>query len=319
MVEQKHALNATLASITKVNNLSAHEWKTAEEYVQVLRPFEDATTIMSATRYSTLSMVIPVLNTLCDEMKAAELNTFGECIIKNINNRWPDYEKTQLFYIATVLDPRFKQYAFSSESSKIAARYTLLVEVLDIYEKKAEREKARKADVSKNIGSKHASSVVASAATTSTSTAATASTSTAAEQTEPSVEQSTTTSKSGKHDFWGLFKKKIAQKQDNEVQKQSKEELRAVMQYEIDRYLSEPLIDPSQCPFDWWKMHNRSYPNVSAVARLYLAIPSTSVPSERIFSKAGLIISDRRCSLKPSVAEQLVFLNHNLKAKGIKS
>ncbi len=54
---------------------------------------------------------------------------------------------------------------------------------------------------------------------------------------------------------------------------------------------------------------------VAKVARAFLAVPATSVPSEQVFSKARQIITDRRNSLKPEHAEQLVFLCHNLHMK----
>jgi len=52
-------------------------------------------------------------------------------------------------------------------------------------------------------------------------------------------------------------------------------------------------------------------PNLSSLARVYLGIPSTSVSSERLFSKTGLTISERRTSLNPEHAEQIAFLSQN--------
>ena len=37
-----------------------------------------------------------------------------------------------------------------------------------------------------------------------------------------------------------------------------------------------------------------------------------SVPSERLFSKAGQLVSERRNRLKPSNVDMLLFLNNNL-------
>ena len=42
-------------------------------------------------------------------------------------------------------------------------------------------------------------------------------------------------------------------------------------------------------PLEWWKMHNTQLPTIAKLARKYLAIPASSAPSERVFSRAKLI------------------------------
>ena len=37
-------------------------------------------------------------------------------------------------------------------------------------------------------------------------------------------------------------------------------------------------------PLEWWKINENQYPRLSKMARDFLAIPSTSVPSEQCFS-----------------------------------
>lgn len=81
---------------------------------------------------------------------------------------------------------------------------------------------------------------------------------------------------------------------------------------EFDKYCAEPTVSEEINPFNWWAMNMTRYPNVSFVARQYLAVPATSVASERVFSKCGLVCSDRRSALKPQHVEQLVVLSHNL-------
>lgn len=44
-----------------------------------------------------------------------------------------------------------------------------------------------------------------------------------------------------------------------------------------------------------------------------LSVPATSVPCERIFSKTGQIISERRNRLSHNKVEKIIFLNANLK------
>ena len=55
-----------------------------------------------------------------------------------------------------------------------------------------------------------------------------------------------------------------------------------------------------------------SYPLVAKVAQRLLAIPATSVASERLFSKAADVITKKRNRLVPRKADRIVFLMENL-------
>ena len=82
---------------------------------------------------------------------------------------------------------------------------------------------------------------------------------------------------------------------------------------ELDCYLGHPQLEIEESPLSWWKIEHQRYPHLSRLARKYLCLCATSVPSERIFSVAGEIVSDRRSALKPEKVDQLVFLARNLK------
>ena len=70
-------------------------------------------------------------------------------------------------------------------------------------------------------------------------------------------------------------------------------------------------IDPSTVgiPLVWWKDNQKHYPRL---ARKFLCIPATSVPSERAFSVAGHVVNEKRACLLPENINMLVFLGANL-------
>jgi len=53
-------------------------------------------------------------------------------------------------------------------------------------------------------------------------------------------------------------------------------------------------------------------PTSRAVAKCYLCAPPTSVASERLFSSASRVFTDRRNRLAPKKADILLFIKHNL-------
>ena len=70
---------------------------------------------------------------------------------------------------------------------------------------------------------------------------------------------------------------------------------------ELDRYLALEK-DEETDPLLWWQAHAKEYPNVSNMARDYLAIQATSVPLEQAFSVAGNTISKTQNRLLPETA-----------------
>lgn len=81
---------------------------------------------------------------------------------------------------------------------------------------------------------------------------------------------------------------------------------------ELELFGSEPAIPLSGNPLAWWSKKHHRFPHIAKFAVSDLAVQGTSVPSERLFSKAGQLISDRRASLKPSNVDKLLFLNQNI-------
>jgi len=72
-------------------------------------------------------------------------------------------------------------------------------------------------------------------------------------------------------------------------------------------YLQQPIIDRKQSPIEFWL--KSPFPILTKIALKYLTVVATSVPSERLFSKAGNIITDNRSRLNNRRLEKLVFLS----------
>jgi hypothetical protein len=79
---------------------------------------------------------------------------------------------------------------------------------------------------------------------------------------------------------------------------------------EIKRYWLEDVIDRKENPLTFWRLKRKTFPSLASMAQVYLAIPSTSTPSERAFSNGRLIIDYTRNCLSPSKIRALMCLNN---------
>ena len=94
--------------------------------------------------------------------------------------------------------------------------------------------------------------------------------------------------------------------QNNIYQKVSNDELVQYLNSSVDNN-TDPLI--------WWKIHEKDYPILSQIAKDYLTIQATSVPSERAFSISGLIISKTRNRLDPETARAIICMKNWISEK----
>ncbi|XP_049302031.1 zinc finger BED domain-containing protein 4-like [Bactrocera dorsalis] len=92
------------------------------------------------------------------------------------------------------------------------------------------------------------------------------------ERTEENIEKSVS--------IWSSFDKYA-----NEHKPHSSVEAKAI--FEIQRYLEDGLFSRSCNSFHWWLENKYRYPKMAELAKKYLCVLASSVPCERIFSKAG--------------------------------
>ena len=97
--------------------------------------------------------------------------------------------------------------------------------------------------------------------------------------------------------------------------------LRRFCEAELERYLRE--VNDGACPLRaddgsfndplvWWKANAVRFAPVAKLARKFLAIPATSAPSERIWSRAAKILSLHRASLNDELVARIMYVRENL-------
>ena len=102
------------------------------------------------------------------------------------------------------------------------------------------------------------------------------------------------------------FAKKVKEMSSQKKQKMDRATL------EMSRYEEEDILDLDLGnPLIWWRDHQQVYPLMKDIVMKHLCVPATSTPPERVFSKAGELVSHRRSCISPKNVDMVLFLNKN--------
>lgn len=282
-IRLQDAIKATVAlsNLDGSYTLTVDEWEIIRQLCQVLKPFEEVTKTISGEAYLTASLVIPLVNGLDSVYTIFAEKPFVQCI-KNVvilfqnslKERLGSLENSNTLSISSFLDPRFKQIGFRDPKNAEMAKKNVISLVA---EKFIAKENLNNNTVTENI----------------------------------SISQSTATENNEKNDnsdtynIWAEFDKTAAQ-----FQPRGTATSKAIL--EVQRYLECDRLLRKEDPLKWWRENKYFFPQLALVAQERLSAIATSVPCERLFSKAGLILSDRRSRLSSNKTKMLLFLNSNL-------
>ena len=232
--------------------------------MKFLKTFYDITLKFSATLNVTSNSyfheMCEMQNQLSELSKQDDsmLSSMAVSMKKKYDKYWGNVENINcLLFVAVVLDPRYKMdyltYCFS------------IVYDSSISEKLAKNVKDTMYQLhevySRDKGESVANASSGEAATTSTTKAK--------------------TEVKGKGCLWSSFVRKMKEKNVNEYKN------------DVDRYLTNPIEDPTWSNFDvldWWKNNATNYKVISLVTRDILAIHVSTVASESVFSIGGHIL-----------------------------
>lgn len=280
-VELEIFIRSTLELIDNPpESLIFEEWTVVKELIQILQPFEEATKVVSGEKYMTASVIIIIaegLQNVCNEMLKKDfsmrVNSVLEKLISEMVNkdRWRSIEQSKTLRYCTFLDPRFNDVLFST-SIKQCNKTEITEQVSNIIF--AERSTCSQNSLTPNIQKTEASEMLRN-------------------------------NDDNKLSIWKTIDEKVAKK----IQPTGTCKSRSII--EIQRYLEEPIQNRTCDPLQWLADNSYNYPYLSQLARKRLCCLGTSVPCERVFSKAGLLVTDRRCSLSKQKVDMLLYLNQS--------
>jgi len=279
--EVQEPLNATIAVLMNpVECLTTEEWQALREITVILKPFDAVTMEVSAEMSVTASKIIMLsrgLVTACHKIEPILTNDVSKALttklLEGMQKRFGGLESNKLLARATFLDPRFKKKGFVTESGYNSVKENITAAI---------------------------SNQLATSSSEASSSEAREDGETESHRTE--IPQS---SVSDVEDLiWGEFDRTVAVEVLNP---------QASAMSLVRQFVEEPNIGRRDDPLAWWRARVQVYRELVPLARKSLCIVATSVPSERIFSKTGQLISAKRNRLAAKTIKMVMFLHVNYK------
>ena len=258
--------------------LKDQQWTIAAQLVDILRPFELATTIASGQQYVTLSLELPVINKLIagvDHSSTAAgsgvARSFSGNLRDSLNSKFSmsSLNTSSPAVMASALDPRFRDLSFLDDDERDEVHE-------HVFRAAVEAREGRQAQASAPEPPAKKAPVMSSLA---------------------------------------MLMSRPVEESSEELCDEDEDNC-ARIQKQTSMYFTEDPVSFESNPLQWWKMNATRFPDLLTLARRFLAVAGSSVPSEVVFSAAGVLLTKRRNALNPSNVDAQIFLrkNHLLKS-----
>lgn len=136
LLEQRRPLALAAPELNLPSELSNNDWELVEKITKLLKIFDDAT-FQASSPSTTISEVIPIVNTALKELEPSTeifgVKSFATELIQSLKSRYSDLEETPAYALATILDPRLKAAVFLSATNVEKAKEMLLEEANNIF------------------------------------------------------------------------------------------------------------------------------------------------------------------------------------------
>ena len=203
-------------------------------------------------------------------------------------------ETKQLWFIAAILDPRFKKLTFDGDTMiKTEMRRNCVKWLTEEYNANFKNKVYDPSKVRQQVNTSPADNDDAGTATAGTATAA-------------------AHCKRRKVSSAAFFMPRTAGTAATALPPATPEECDLPHADELAEYLKLSQITPSTIGYElsglkWWEQHASKFPNLEVMARQYLGCPATSASVERLFSIVGIAFSDKRQSSTADTLSDVCF------------
>ncbi|XP_041735582.1 zinc finger BED domain-containing protein 4-like [Coregonus clupeaformis] len=294
--DQRESVAAALSTLdTDIIPLGSADYEVIHQCLGVLGSFNQATAELASEKRVSASKVIPLVRMLkitLEKKHGAIIHPTATQLVSNLQRELQTscsmVETEPILALSALLDPRFKMLAFGNQGYAQEAVKLLTSECASLIRINPDKD-----------------DTLPPSTTGSTTPSPTSPHTTSRAMETASVSMATSLSKSHDGGLWEMFDSKVGETQS--VQSST-----ADAAVEVQHYLSDPYLNRVENPMHYWEKHSKVYPHLFQLARKYLSVPASSVPCERIFTKAGDVFNKKRSCLSMKAAEQIMLLNKGL-------
>ena len=281
IIEQQQAICAVLADERKnwYRMPSDSDFSTREAIASVLKPLHVFTDALSGEKCITVSAIRPLLKHILKELLAVSsddssfVRDLKEAISDKLQAQYLIQNVSMILDVCSFLDSRFHAVYLTNKMNTLIRIETEACEVTD-----------QMSEVTDQMSNEQSQN--------------------------PEIQEAIQPAPSKKLKGLAAVLKKALPSVTVQPQEQLTTSER--VKKEIDRYLDLAPIDLECDPLNWWKKEAENFPALAILARKYLCLCGTSVPSERLFSKGGYIVNGMCCRLSPDKVNMLLFLAKNM-------
>uniref|UniRef100_UPI00398EB67A E3 SUMO-protein ligase ZBED1 n=1 Tax=Pristiophorus japonicus TaxID=55135 RepID=UPI00398EB67A len=277
--------------------LRPDDWQVVHEVVGILKPLAIATSTFTKERFSSLSLVKPVVTSLVYKHLAASesdselAHDVKRTICADLNQWYADREVNQILNLACALDPRFRGLDFLSQAERVETLHAL------------KRQAAELARLQPTPGARFGPEPPPLPPPPLLLLPP------PPPPPPPQPGALPEAAKRPRHDSGIEFLLgdlcNVRSASANSVSQQAEQEISSFQTSEASALCQDPL--------QWWKAHHTQYPLLAHAARKLLAVPATVVPASWIFTEAGHAVYSKRAALAPEHVDMLVFMHGNHK------
>jgi hypothetical protein len=304
----------TKASSEAIKNFSFNfqEQSVIQKIITVLEPFKKATTILCADINPTMQKVIPVIMKLDKSIQGNEddpavIQKMKQILQTEMEKRTQDRD---IPLLACLLNPGTKNLEFLGEQDFQLAK--------SLMEQEAAKVVMQPITVKKEKPDEHLDTLPA---LPTFPTEENNNKPVSSKVIQPDIEEVPGSSTMEPKEIKGtkrklrdmedwlddvIFVKEVTNRENKEPETQSKKE--------VENYLNCQLSfeNESETILEWWRRNELYFPRLARVAKKLLAIPASSVSSERVFSLAGNIVNKKRSRLSATNVDTFIFMNKNM-------